>query len=108
LTVFFVPWNLLTCSIAFPALLWSVPLSIFGAITLLRQESISAQGKIVPTAEIELELASPYENAKAPLVNDQSAQPTLSEELAKLSDLHKQGVLSDDEFMQAKARVLDT
>jgi len=32
---------------------------------------------------------------------------TESEELARLADLHKQGVLSDEEFTRAKARVLN-
>lgn len=31
----------------------------------------------------------------------------MSEELANLGQLHQQGVLSDDEFARAKARVLD-
>ncbi len=32
---------------------------------------------------------------------------TMSDELAKLQDLHQRGVLSDAEFARAKARVLD-
>jgi len=31
----------------------------------------------------------------------------ISEELAKLQDLHQQGALSDEEFSRAKARVLN-
>jgi phage shock protein C len=31
----------------------------------------------------------------------------LSDELAKLTDLHQRGALSDDEFARAKARLLD-
>ncbi|WP_395702740.1 PspC domain-containing protein [Aquabacterium sp.] len=31
----------------------------------------------------------------------------MSDELARLGDLHQRGVLSDDEFARAKARVLD-
>jgi phage shock protein PspC (stress-responsive transcriptional regulator) len=31
----------------------------------------------------------------------------LSDELAKLQDLHQRGALTDDEFSRAKARVLD-
>lgn len=31
---------------------------------------------------------------------------TMSEELAKLGDLHQRGILSDDEFASAKARLL--
>ena len=32
---------------------------------------------------------------------------TLSDELAKLQELHQRGALSDDEFVRAKARLLD-
>jgi phage shock protein C len=32
---------------------------------------------------------------------------TLSEELARLHDLHQRGALSDDEYAQAKARLLN-
>ena len=37
---------------------------------------------------------------------DRSASPSLAEELVKLGQLHADGVLSDEEFALAKARVL--
>jgi hypothetical protein len=37
----------------------------------------------------------------------QNPLPSVSDELVKLSELHKSGVLSDDEFQQAKARLLE-
>ena len=32
---------------------------------------------------------------------------SISEEIARLGELHQRGVLSDDEFARAKARVID-
>jgi hypothetical protein len=37
----------------------------------------------------------------------QNPAPSVSDELIKLSELHKSGVLSDEEFQQAKARLLE-
>jgi len=38
---------------------------------------------------------------------EQGLPMALSDELAKLQDLHQRGALTDDEFSRAKARVLD-
>jgi phage shock protein PspC (stress-responsive transcriptional regulator) len=38
---------------------------------------------------------------------EQGLPMALSDELAKLQDLHQRGVLTDDEFSRANARVLD-
>jgi hypothetical protein len=35
-----------------------------------------------------------------------AAEPTLAERLRELADLHKDGILSDDEFAAAKAKLL--
>ena len=39
---------------------------------------------------------------------DQPAAPTMAGQLNQLADLHQQGVLSDDEFAAAKAKLLGT
>ena len=38
--------------------------------------------------------------------SSESAQPSVSDQLAKLSSLHQQGALSDAEFATAKAKLL--
>jgi putative oligomerization/nucleic acid binding protein len=38
--------------------------------------------------------------------NQPAAAPTLSERLRELADLHKDGILSDEEFASAKAKLL--
>ncbi len=40
------------------------------------------------------------------VVGPAAAEPTLSERLRELADLHKDGILSDDEFAAAKAKLL--
>jgi Short C-terminal domain len=52
---------------------------------------------------IEVEAESHADAATPPHGN---AQLTVSEELEKLGDLHSRGVLSDQEFVRAKARLL--
>jgi hypothetical protein len=37
---------------------------------------------------------------------EQAAAPSMSDQLNQLTDLHNQGVLSDDEFATAKAKLL--
>lgn len=39
---------------------------------------------------------------------EQAAAPSMADQLNQLADLHKQGVLSDDEFAAAKAKLLGT
>ncbi|HEX7162290.1 MAG TPA: SHOCT domain-containing protein [Trebonia sp.] len=39
---------------------------------------------------------------------EQPAAPSMADQLNQLADLHKQGVLSDDEFAAAKAKLLGT
>jgi hypothetical protein len=41
-----------------------------------------------------------------PSQSSQSGSLDLASEIAKLSDLHRQGVLSDAEFAQAKSKLL--
>jgi len=40
------------------------------------------------------------------VVRPAAAEPTLSERLRELADLHKDGILCDDEFAGAKAKLL--
>jgi phage shock protein C len=40
-------------------------------------------------------------------INEQEESMAESDELEKLGDLHRRGILSDDEFSRAKARVLN-
>ena len=37
---------------------------------------------------------------------DEAPQPDLTGQLQQLADLHSQGILSDDEFASAKAKLL--
>ncbi len=46
--------------------------------------------------------------AAAPPPAAPAAGPSMMDQLNQLSDLHKQGVLSDDEFTAAKAKLLGT
>jgi len=39
---------------------------------------------------------------------DQPAAPSMTDQLNQLADLHQQGVLTDDEFAAAKAKLLGT
>jgi hypothetical protein len=39
---------------------------------------------------------------------EQAAAPTMADQLNQLADLHNQGVLNDDEFAAAKAKLLGT
>jgi hypothetical protein len=39
---------------------------------------------------------------------DQPAPPSMTDQLNQLADLHSQGVLTDDEFAAAKAKLLGT
>jgi uncharacterized lipoprotein YmbA len=50
------------------------------------------------------------QQATVPAPRDSGGQPGLSvaDQLGQLADLHKQGVLSDDEFAAAKAKLLGT
>jgi len=44
----------------------------------------------------------------APVPTQRSAQSPMTEQLDQLAGLHKQGVLTDEEFAAAKAKVLGT
>jgi phospholipase/lecithinase/hemolysin len=39
---------------------------------------------------------------------EQTAAPSMADQVNQLADLHKQGVLTDDEFAAAKAKLLGT
>jgi hypothetical protein len=39
---------------------------------------------------------------------EQAAAPSMADQVNQLADLHKQGVLTDDEFAAAKAKLLGT
>jgi hypothetical protein len=52
------------------------------------------------------ELKRMIANFGRPSQNDQSRSVDFASEIAKLSDLHEKGVLSDAEFAQAKAKLL--
>jgi phospholipase/lecithinase/hemolysin len=43
---------------------------------------------------------------QAPVPAPRAAGPSMADQLNQLADLHKQGVLSDDEFATAKAKLL--
>ena len=44
----------------------------------------------------------------APRDSGEQSAPSMADQLNQLADLHKQGVLSDDEFAAAKAKLLGT
>jgi Short C-terminal domain len=44
----------------------------------------------------------------APRDSGEQPAPSMADQLNQLADLHKQGVLSDDEFAAAKAKLLGT
>jgi len=44
--------------------------------------------------------------AAPPAAGTQAAAPSMADQLSQLADLHKQGVLNDDEFAAAKAKLL--
>lgn len=44
----------------------------------------------------------------APRDSGEQAVPSMADQLNQLADLHQQGVLSDDEFAAAKAKLLGT
>jgi hypothetical protein len=54
--------------------------------------------------DLEQQQAVPAPRAAAP----QAAAPSMADQLNQLADLHKQGVLGDDEFAAAKAKLLGT
>ena len=57
-------------------------------------------------AERSMEQAQQDEQAFRAYVQDAADSGGTADELAKLSELHKSGVLSDDEFAQQKAKLL--
>ncbi len=56
---------------------------------------------------VSLKTAKPAENTPAPESQNQTAAGTLASELEKLARLHASGALSDQEFQQAKQRLLE-
>jgi len=52
--------------------------------------------------------ANASEEAFQAYVRDAAGSSSPSDQLASLADLHSSGKLSDDEYAQAKARVLNT
>jgi hypothetical protein len=52
--------------------------------------------------------AAPPPAPEPPAAAPAAAGPSMMDQLTQLNDLHKQGVLSDDEFTAAKAKLLGT
>jgi putative oligomerization/nucleic acid binding protein len=50
----------------------------------------------------------PPQQAPPPPAAPPAAEPSMMDQLSQLADLHKQGVLTDDEFTAAKAKLLGT
>ena len=48
----------------------------------------------------------PVAESQPVVVNQAAAGPTVGERLRELADLHRDGILSDDEFAAAKAKLL--
>jgi phospholipase/lecithinase/hemolysin len=54
-----------------------------------------------------LEQQQAQQAQQAPVPAPRAAGPSVADQLNQLADLHKQGVLSDDEFAAAKAKLLN-
>jgi membrane protease subunit (stomatin/prohibitin family) len=52
------------------------------------------------------EQQQPQQPQQAPVPAPRAAGPSTADQLNQLADLHNQGVLSDDEFAAAKAKLL--
>ena len=69
---------------------------------------------LTPSREIDPALVSPPGTSSQTLAQETDERPTAlqslapSAELERLGDLHARGILTDDEFQQAKRRVLDS
>jgi hypothetical protein len=50
----------------------------------------------------------PPQAAPPPPAAEPAAGPSMMDQLTQLADLHKQGILSDDEFAAAKAKLLNS
>lgn len=94
---------------------WSYPLSIilvaFKCCYGQTRRLGAGQGVIKPTSEVQM--ASTQMAAMGAMLAGGSVPavgqaPNLSDEIAKLGELHKSGVLDYHEFQQAKARLLGT
>ena len=57
-------------------------------------------------ADLEQQQAAAPPPAPAPAAPAPAAQPSMLDQLNQLTDLHKQGALSDEEFTAAKAKML--
>ena len=57
-------------------------------------------------ADLEQQQAAAPPPAPAPAAPAPAAQPSMLDQLNQLTDLHKQGALSDEEFTAAKAKLL--
>jgi hypothetical protein len=53
-----------------------------------------------------LEQQQAQQAQQAPVPAPRAAGPSMADQLNQLADLHKQGLLSDDEFAAAKAKLL--
>jgi hypothetical protein len=51
-------------------------------------------------------LEQQQDGAAAPAAGAQAAAPSMTDQLNQLGDLHKQGVLNDNEFAAAKSKLL--
>ncbi len=59
-------------------------------------------------SDLEQQQAYQAAPAPAPAPAAPAAAPSMADQLNQLADLHRQGVLSDDEFAAAKAKLLGT
>ena len=57
-------------------------------------------------ADLEQQQAAAPPPAPSPAAPAPAAQPSMLDQLNQLTDLHKQGALSDEEFTAAKAKLL--
>lgn len=71
------------------------------------QEAVAKQNAVTDLQQQVAQLeAQQMQQVAAPAASDAAPQSELVAKLQQLADLHAQGILSDEEFAQAKARAL--
>ncbi len=75
---------------------------------LLRAAAVGGAGYVAGKRRAERQGAESAGGNSQSAPPAQAAQPSVSDQLAQLSNLHAQGALSDAEFAAAKARLLDS
>ena len=63
-------------------------------------------GKHMANAQADQQAQQPQQPQQAPVPAPRAAGPSMADQLNQLADLHNQGLLSEDEFAAAKAKLL--